>query len=580
MRTKLYLGITLLLLFLSMCRKTNAQSPGWLWAKSIGGESSDAARSIAVDPESGDVYTSGVFSGTVDFDPGIGTFNLTSIGSSDIFITKLDSAGNFVWAKAIGGPDVAYVVSISFDPAGNVYITGSFQGTVDFDPGERTFNLSSKGNSDIFITKLDGSGNFEWVKGIGGPNAVYVLSMSPDPSGSGDIYTTGYFYGTIDFDPGPGKFNLTSKGDADVFISKLDGSGNFVWAIEFGGPASDVSRSIAIDPTGSGDVYTTGWFSGTADFDPGQNLYNITSVGRFDIFISKIDASGNFVWGKQLGGTGAKDGSGSSIAIDPGNGDIYTTGYFEGTADFDPDKGIFNLVSSGLRDIFISKLNSNGDFIWARAMGGTGLDVGSSIIVDPSETGGVYIAGNFHPYADFDPGSDAFNLPSAGSFDIFISKLDGFGNFVWAKSIGGKKGEVAGSLALDALGHVYVTGFFNCPAIWFGSTTLHNEGDGDIFVAKLNVNKIVSVINIRPQQVSIYPIPTKDKLNVKFNEEESGDIKISLYDMNGDVVFVNEDDNNSSELSFDISWLPAAIYFVELNVNGNKIVKQVVKTQE
>ncbi len=589
MKSYHYCGLISLALFFSVCEKSDAQSPDWLWTKSIGGENYDAARSMVVDPESGDVLTTGAFSGTVDFDPGRGIFNLTSSGTSDIFITKLDGTGAFMWAKAIGGPDVAYAISISLDPAGsrNVYVTGSFQGTTDFDPGLDTFNLTSVGTSDIFITKLDGSGNFVWAKAMGGPDAVYVLSIALDPSGSEDVYATGYFRGTVDFDPGSDTFNLTSVGSDDIFISKLDGDGNFIWAISLGGNGSDVSRCIVLDPSGSGDVFTTGWFSGTADFDPGRTSYNITSVGRFDIFISKIDASGHFVWATQLGGSGVKDGAGSSIGIDPQSGAIYTTGYFEGTADFDPhDEGIFYLVSSGLRDIFISKLDRNGNFLWAKSMGGTGLDVGGSLAIDPAGSGDVYTTGYFRGTVDFDPGPETFNLTSDGSDDIFISKLDRSGNFVWVKAICGTKEGAATTIALDALGHVNVAGYFNGPTISFDSEILVNadpaKGTGDIFIAKLDLttHSLVNVDDSNPHEIEMFPNPTNDQLTIEFDKEGLHDVKITLYDLRHEIVFTIAENTISHDFTFDISRLPGAMYFVEVNDNGNKIVKQIVKVLE
>ena len=170
--------------------------------------------------------------------------------------------------------------------------------------------------------------------------------------GSGNIYTTGTFTGTVDFDPGAGIANLISAGVEDIFVSKLDASGNFVWAKSMGGTSPDQGYSIAVD--GSGNVYTTGYFLGTADFDPSVGTLNITSIGSTDIFVSKLDASGNFVWAKGIGG--ATDDFGNSIAVD-GSGNVYTTGYFQETVDFDPNAGTANLSSVGGRDIFISKLS-------------------------------------------------------------------------------------------------------------------------------------------------------------------------------------------------------------------------------
>ncbi len=234
---------------------------------------------------------------------------------------------------------------------------------------------------------------------------------------SGNVYTTGEFYGTADFDPGAGTFDLTPVGNSDIFISKLDALGNFVWARSIGGLDSfDKGFSTAVDA--SGNVYTTGKFEGNVDFDPGVGTFTLSSAGSADIFISKLDAAGNLVWAKAMGG--AYHDRGFSIAVDT-SGNVYTTGRFEGTADFDPGVGTFTLTSAGDFDIFISKLDATGNLVWAKAMGGTSGDAGYSIAVDAS--GQVYTTGYFNGTADFDPGVGTFTLTSAGYRDIFVYKI-------------------------------------------------------------------------------------------------------------------------------------------------------------
>jgi hypothetical protein len=387
----------------------------FLWAISMGGTSSTVTSySIAVDA-GGNVYTTGDFWGTVDFDPGPGTYNLTSVGFySDIFVSKLNANGNFMWAKRMGGFFWNTGTSIAVDASGNVYTTGGFNETVDFDPGSGTYNLTSVGDQDIFISKLDASGNFIWAKSMGGASNDWASSIAVDAVEN--VYTTGVFNGTVDFDPGPGTYNVTSAGGIDIFISKLDANGNFLWAKRLGGNVDDGGNSIAVDA--GGNVYTTGYFGVIADFDPGPGTYNLTSAGDDDIFISKLDTNGNFLWAKSMGGTSWD--RGNSIALDAG-GNVYTTGEFQGTADFDPGTGTFNLTSVGSWDIFILKLDTSGNYIWAGRMGGTSFERSNSIAVDAG--GNVYTTGEFHGTADFDPGTGTFNLTAAGSGDIFVHKM-------------------------------------------------------------------------------------------------------------------------------------------------------------
>nr|WP_236649890.1 SdrD B-like domain-containing protein [Rhodopirellula sp. SM50] len=386
-----------------------------VWARALGGSSFAVGYGLAVAGD-GSVYTTGSFSGTADFDPGTGTSNLTSAGSSDVFVSKLDSAGNFVWARALGGSnsDVGYGLALAGD--GSVYTTGSFYDTADFDPGSGTSNLTSAGRDDVFVSKLDAAGNFVWAWAFGGSinDRGYGLAVA----GDGSVFTTGSFSGTADFDPGPGTSNLTSAGSSDVFVSKLDASGNFVWARALRGGNSDVGYGLAL--AGDGSVYTTGSFSGTVDFDPGPGTSNLTSAGGFsaDVFVSKLDSAGNFVWARALGGSSYDRGYGVSVA---GDGSVYTTGYFSGTVDFDPGPGTIDLTSAVGNDVFVSKLDSAGNFVWARALGGNGSAIGYGLSV--AGDGSVYTTGSFSGTADFDPGTGTSNLTSAGGDDVFVSKL-------------------------------------------------------------------------------------------------------------------------------------------------------------
>ncbi len=388
----------------------------------------------------------------------------------------------FSWAKKIGGTSVDIGGSIVVDASGNVHTGGRFTGTVDFNPGTGTSNLTSAGNTDVFISKLNASGNFVWAKKLGGTLEDGGVSVV---DASGNVYTAGRFNGTADFDPGTGTYNITSAGDTDIFVTKLDDSGNFVWAKSMGGTSADAAYNLTLDA--SGNIYTTGYFTGTAYFGSST----LTSAGIWDIFVSKLDASGNFVWAKSMGGT-SQD-LGKYIAVD-GSGNVYSTGFLKGTADFDPDPDpsvTYNLTSAGGSDIYISKLDASGKFIWAKRMGGTsGNEASQSFVLDAS--GNVYTIGGFAGTADFDPGTSAYNLTSYGSNDVFVSKLDVDGKFVWAKQLGGAYYEWGYSIALDGSGNVYTTGTFNGTADFNPGSASYNlstsYGARDMFLSKLDAS--------------------------------------------------------------------------------------------
>jgi len=468
-----------LLAFSGLNFHLTAQPPNLFWAKNLGGTSGEGGNSIFVDA-SGNVYTTGTFNGTVDFDPNNGTYYLTAV-SFDIFVSKLDAAGNFIWAKKLG---IGNGFSISVDANGNVYTTGRFT-SGDFDPGPGIFNLNTAGDTDIFVSKLNSSGNFVWAKRLGGTYADEGYSIAINSIGN--VTTTGYFTYTADFDPGIGTYNLTATRH-DIFISTLDASGNFLWAKHFRRVSFETSdvcigRSVALDA--NGNVYTTGNFTHIYDFDPGPGVYNLDSeVGGY-IFVSKLDPSGNFIWAKQMGG-GSIYNAGNSIAVDA-NGNVYTSGTFENTGDFNPDPFETYNLSGSQGDIFVSKLDANGDFIWAKKMGGPFPDEGTSMALDAN--GNVYTTGTFWGTSDFDPGNGTYNLTAAGSTDMFVSKLDPSGNFVWAVKMGGaSSNDNSVSIAVDNNENVFTTGFF-IGTVDFdpnnGTYNLTSAGNLDIFVEKL-----------------------------------------------------------------------------------------------
>ena len=470
--------ITLILIIAGFSFNTQAQN--YVWAKNMGGASSNQrGEDIAVDA-SGNVYTIGYFEETADFDPGSNTFDLTTVGEFDVFISKLDASGNFVWAKQLGGTDEEEGYSITVDASGNVYTTGFFNGTVDFDPSSSIFNLTAEGGSDIFISKLDASGNFVWAKNIGGEEDDAGNSITVDASGN--IYLTGYFEETVDFDPNAGTFNLTSISSNDIFVVKLDASGNLIWAKHMGGTSSTRGEAIVLDE--SGNSYITGGFGGTTDFDPNSGIENLTAIGNTDIFVVKLDALGNYIWAKSIGGSENDEGFG--IAVDA-SGNVYTTGYFRTTVDFDPGAGTESLSAVNKEDIFISKLDASGNYVWARNMGGANFDRGFDITADAS--GNIYATGNFNGTVDFDAGVNTENLTAIGNDDIFILKLDASGNYVWAKNMGGTSYDIGFGIAVDASDNIYTVGDFRGVADFdpnSGTENLTALGIIDTFVSKLS----------------------------------------------------------------------------------------------
>ncbi len=461
---------------------------GQVWAaanlnfvKKNGGILEDSSVALIVD-SSGNIYTTGYFEGTVDFDPGAGTSNLTSNGL-DAYISKLDSSGNFVWVKHFSGDGYAFPYSIYLDSSGNIYTTGYFQNTVDFDPGAGTSNLTPAGSDDIYISKLDSSGNFVWVKAIGAGNQDKGVSINVDSNNY--VYITGTFQtGPVDFDPGVGTSNLTA-GSVDGFILKLDSDGDFVWVKHLQGNSGEVNpASIKIDS--SGNIYTVGDFRYTADFDPGAGTTNLNTGGDLNgTFILKLNSSGDFVFVKQI--IGVESNSGYSINLDS-LGNIYTSGKFRNTTDFDPGAGTTELTSTLNANGYILKLDSSGNFVWVKSFVGEDDDTPVKYIFFDADDD-IYATGDFFGTVDFDPGIGISNLISDGDNDIFILKLDPSGDFIWSKKFGGTDQDLIGGLFVDLSSNIYITGGFQDTVDFdpgAGTSNLTSAGSVDAFVLKLS----------------------------------------------------------------------------------------------
>lgn len=564
-------NIVLITCFIIPSFWVNAQKSKFEWAKRTGGIYSNiGVRAITVDA-SGCVYATGGFDGTVDFDPdSSGIFDLKASGLNDIFILKLNTNGNFVWARSMGGGFLGCASSITLDKLGNVYTSGWFSDTVDFDPGPGIFKLVAA-SVDIFISKLDAFGTFLWAKKIGGDTlGAYGNSIAVDAFGN--VYTTGYFHDTADFDPGPsGIYNLMSAGDRNTFVLKLNSDGNFEWAKKIGGKSSFVrGNSISIDELGN--VYTIGELLGKADFDPGNRVYNLVDSSNNALYILKLDAAGNFVWAKKIG-SDYSGVIGKSIALDKSG--VYTTGYFRGTADFDPGVDTFNLSTSrkSFTELFVSKLDFDGNFVWAKQVGTDGLypgTKGNSIAVNQS---GIYTTGIFIGTSDFDPGIGIFNLTSSGREDIFISKLDINGNFVWAKAMGGGNVDEGISIALDATGNVYTGGFF-FETVDFdpdpqSNFYLTSPSYSDMFLHKMSqtTGEIKEYDAFSP--MVIYPNPTNGILYIDFKEPKGKEVRIKVLNSTGQLLMDENSKNQHSSIS--IQHLTSGLYFVQL-ISENTVI--------
>jgi len=400
----------------------------------------------------------------------------------------------------------------------------------------------------------------KWAKQIGGSGS-YSVGNSIAVDASGNVFTTGSFTGTVDFDPGPGVFNLIAVGSGNIFVSKLNAAGNFVWAKQMGGTGSGYGSSISLDATGN--IYSTGAFGGTVDFDPGVGVFNLgatTSSG--DCFVSKLDECGNFLWAS-IPVTGS--GYGTGISIDAA-GNAYVSGFFVGAIAIGND----TLGNTGNWSAFIAKYDSGGNAIWGRTPGGTGLDYGTGICTNGN--GNIFVTGYFtSSYLNFG-GIPVLN-DNAGFDDVFIAAYDTGGNAIWAKSVGGQDYDYGMGICTGNNGKIYVTGYLGSYSVNFGNTTLTNKGSNDIFIARLGINTGIEENNLTAW--NIFPNPSNGQLTIYHPSLKKACI-IEVYNLTGEKV-CTQNISCSNELSSSLKLkLEEGLYFMRIICEGESVTRKLI----
>ncbi len=384
-----------------------------IWAKSIGGNGGDTGEALKIDSD-GNILISGKFKATVDFDPGPGVANLVEpanfSGISVAYLAKYTSDGEYIYAYSFsGGLRSSRIRSLDVDGQSNVYFSGTFEGTMDADPGPGITTLTSKINvADPFFCKFNKAGNLCWAKKAGGGNGYDIYATVVDEQGG--FFATGFFYGKTDFDPGPDSAFVVPKTNAsNMFIIHLDTAGNYKWVRSFG---KGVGHSLSYKP--DGHILFGGGFEDTADFEPGSGVTHRISNGNSDAFMVDLDAQGNLAWLQTFGGTGAE------IVRDINSdnlGNLYASGLLNGQVDLDPGPGLANFTSNGT-DIFVSKFSATGTFQSAFTLTGVGTQSSYSCFFGTDNQ--PVVMGAFENTMTIRPNPGSFSIISQGRTDFFL----------------------------------------------------------------------------------------------------------------------------------------------------------------
>ena len=360
------------------------------WAKAFGGSAYDDAWAVEVAPN-GDIVV-------VGYTESFGDSN------GDVWILRLDENGNIKWQKAYGGSDWDVARGVAIAQNGDIIVVG------------RTYSFGN-GSSDAWVLRLDENGNIKWQKTYGGGSIDGAWAVTV--ADNGDIIVVGF---TQSF----------GAGSSDVWVLRLDENGNVIWQKAYGGVHQDEAYGVTIAP--NGDIIVVGWVGGLG-------------AGSWDAWVLRLDANGNVKWQKAFGESDDDEAWAVTVAD---NGDIIVVGY---TRSF----------GAGSYDVWVLRLDENGNVKWQKAYGGSDWD--GVWDVKTVSNGDIVIAGYTNSFG-------------AGDYDIWILRLDENGNIKWQKAYGGIGDDEATGLAIADNGDIIVVGFTNS----FGA------GDYDIFVLRLDGN--------------------------------------------------------------------------------------------
>ncbi len=528
---------------------TYSQTHDIQWATKVGGMNTDEIFGICTD-DAGNVYTSGGFQTTATF----GSTTLTSTWSRDVHLSKQDAAGNYLWTIQGESPGTARGLDIAVDASGNIYLTGYFENSITF--GSQT--LTKGNNLYIYIAKFNNSGVCQWIEAIeGSTEAVWSRGIALDDNNN--IYVTGELEGSGTF----GTITTPDVGSGDIFLTKLNNSGTFLWAKTMGSSAnSDVSYNVDLDA--NNNVLITGEFKGTAII-AGQSLTS-TSSSFSDIFIAKFDSNGNGLWASNYGDSYGSE-SGRGVIVDS-NDDIYVTGFYKGTINFGANSisSVTDMyTTSPGYDMFVAKFNSAGTNIWAETAGEGRDEYPMAIDIDASNN--VYITGYTEGDMIFDLGETSeyrlFNTNDqswSAYEDVFVSCYKADGNFVWAKGGGDGYSDRAYGIAVDNSQNVYVGGRV------YDTGSASFDGMAPTGPASTDVDDAL-VIKYKAQTTILYT-----KIDINCFGNSNGAIDITPNFGAGPYTYSWTGPNGFTSGNEDISGVEAGTFYVQITDGSSTTV--------
>ena len=469
--------------FLYIIVASDIKAQDFYFANGVGGPDQDEATDVTVDNQ-GNIYNTGYFSKSFDFDPSQDTAILEVEGESAIFISKYSPDGSLIWARAIQSYDgYSRGNCITVDDSCNIYAAGYVDKRTDFDPSDGELILNNNGIQNIYVAKYDSSCQLLWAFVITGCNKYDdVFSLRLDSANN--VLISGFVQGSMDFDPGPGVAMLPASGITGYF-AKYDSDGEYITS---GSIIGAEIHGLTMDK--NENLYLAGIFFGSVDLDMSAGEYTVNSNGDRDWFLAKYDKNYVLEWGFSIGN--AQQDHIQKLILSP-NDKIIASGFYNGSVQFDPDGQFENISSKGYSDIFIAEYDTNGSLSWIKSLGGSQPDDVKDIITDKEDK--IVVTGTYQGAIDVDPGEDNIYLPTMGIEDAFIGQYDTSGNYLAAYSLRGPGVKVINAIYNDLSDNIVITGKYDNNLDFDLGNEVHvvpkNGLYGDVFLAKykLNINE-------------------------------------------------------------------------------------------
>lgn len=528
----------------------------------------DAGALIAYD-QNNDIIIAGTFEDDMDFDLGDTDNTIDPLGEPDIFVAKYQGSGDLMWVfnlGRIGLNDGMNINGLKVNESNEIFISGSFSNTVDFDPLGSSTAQTSVGGKDAFMAKYDMDGELIWVETYG--SALFENGRILDIDQDGNIYLSIRYNGEIDVDPGAGEVIISPQaGAADAVLVKYNSSNEYQWHYAISSADNDNITCISVASNGKVAVGST--VNGSA-----------SGFSQHDMQLSMLGSDGSLDWEYNFSNY-EQENSISKIKFADANASIYVGGRIRGETAFDPADE--NDVTDPLfADPFLAKYQVNdGGLLWARTIKSAGTQ---DFLTGLALAGNaVFVAGSFNISATFDPGDFSTQKVSAGGSDIFLAAYNQTdGAYLGVESFGGEGSEVSLDTEFSPGGDIAMTGSFTGTLeISPGGAPVSSVGYSDIFFAEFTYQTDVSDGITRlnaTESISIYPNPAKDELffsSGKSNDHRSVEVKV--FNVVGRVVKHETVDLSIRSAKLDISELNPGVYIIEFASADQRLSKRFVK---